>query len=100
VTEHQCQRVRCPACAVTVTGVLPSEVASSAFGPRLQAAIGTLSVRNRISRRDVVERYEQLFASRISTGTIDAILTRAGDALAEPLRRRAGCFCWSQHLAA
>jgi hypothetical protein len=44
----------------------------------------TLSVRNRISRRDVVELCEQLFSSRISTGTIDAILTRAGDALAAP----------------
>ena len=84
VTEHQCQRERCPGCAATVTAVLPSEVASSAFGPRLQAAIVTLSVRNRVSRRDVVELCEQLFSSRISTGTIDAILTRAGDALAEP----------------
>jgi transposase len=84
VTEHQCQRVRCPGCAATVTGVLPIEVASSAFGPRLQAAIVTLSVRNRISRRDVVELCEQLFSSRISVGTIDAILTRGGDALAEP----------------
>jgi transposase len=82
VTEHQCQRVRCPGCAATVSGVLPIEVASSAFGPRLQAAIVTLSVRNRISRRDVVELCEQLFSSRISTGTIDAILTR--DALAAP----------------
>jgi hypothetical protein len=53
-------------------------------GPRLQAAIVTLSVRNRISHRDVVELCEQLFSSRISTGTIDAIRTRAGDALAEP----------------
>lgn len=84
ITEHQCQRERCPDCAATVTAVLPIEVASSAFGPRLQAAIVTLSVRNRISRRDVVELCEQLFSSRISTGTIDAILTRAGDALAEP----------------
>jgi transposase len=84
VTEHQCQRVRCPGCAATVTGVLPVEVASSAFGPRLQAAIVTLSVRNRISRRDVVELCEQLFASRISTGTIDKILTTAGDALGGP----------------
>ena len=84
VTEHQCQRERCPDCAATVTGMLPSEVASSAFGPRLQAAIVTLSIRNRISRRDVVELCEQLFSSRISTGTIDAILTRAGDALVEP----------------
>ncbi|MCA1679825.1 MAG: IS66 family transposase, partial [Actinobacteria bacterium] len=84
VTEHHCQRVRCTGCGQTSTGVLPSQIASSAFGPRLQAAIVTLSVRNRISRRDVVELCEQLFASRISTGTIDAILTRAGDALAEP----------------
>jgi transposase len=84
VTEHQCQRERCPGCAKTVTALLPSEVAGSAFGPRLQAAIVTLSVRNRISRRDVVELCEQLFSSRISTGTIDAILTRASDALAEP----------------
>jgi transposase len=84
VIEHHCQRVRCPGCAATVTGILPAQIAASAFGPRLQAAIVTLSVRNRISRRDVVELCEQLFASRISTGTIDAILSRAGDALAEP----------------
>jgi transposase len=84
VTEHQCRRERCPACAATVTAQLPSEVAGSAFGPRLQAAIVTLSIRNRVSRRDVVELCEQLFSSRISIGTIDAILTRAGDAFAEP----------------
>jgi transposase len=84
VTEHHCQRVRCPGCGQTRTAVLPPEIASSAFGPRLQAAIVTLSVRNRISRRDVVELCEQLFASRISTGTIDKVLTTASDALAEP----------------
>jgi Transposase IS66 family len=50
----------------------------------LQAAVATLSVRNRISRRDVVECCEQLFSSRISTGTVDAILNRTAQALAEP----------------
>ena len=84
VTEHHCQRVRCADCDQTTAGVLPIEIAASAFGPRLQAAIVTLSIRNRISRRDVVELCEQLFSSRISTGTIDTILTRAGDALTEP----------------
>jgi transposase len=84
VTEHQCQRVRCPGCGASRTGQLPAEVAASAFGPRLQAAVVTLSVRNRISRRDVVELCEQLFASRICTGTIDAIVARAADALTEP----------------
>jgi len=84
VTEHRCQRVVCPGCGTRRTGALPAEVASSAFGPRLQAAVVTLSVRNRISRRDTVELCEQLFSSRISSGTIDAILTRAADALTEP----------------
>lgn len=84
VTEHRCQRVRCPDCGARPSAVLPGEVAHSAFGPRLQAAVATLSVRNRISRRDVVELCEQLFCARISTGSVEAILQRAGDALAEP----------------
>ena len=84
VTEHRCQRVGCPGCGARRRGRLPAEVAAGAFGPRLQAAIVTLAVRNRVSRRDTVEPCEQLFSSRISTGTVDAILTRAADALAEP----------------
>jgi len=84
VSEHRCQRVRCPECGERARAMLPAEVAASAFGPRFQAAVATLSVRNRISRRDVVELCEQLFSSRISTGTVDAILARASDALADP----------------
>jgi transposase len=59
-------------------------VAQSSFGPRLQAALVALSVRNRISRRDVVELSEELFGARISGGAVEAILARASDALAEP----------------
>jgi transposase len=84
VTEHRCQRVRCPDCGAWPRGRLPGGVGQSAFGPRFHAAIAVLSVRNRISRRDVVELCEQLFGSRISTGTIDAILARVGDVLAAP----------------
>src|SRR6185437_6888031 len=84
VTEHRCHRLRCPGCGAGRAGQFPVDVAVSAFGPRLQAAVVTLSVRNRISRRDVVELCEQLFSSRISTGTVDAILCRVADALAEP----------------
>jgi len=83
VTEHRCQRVACPGCGAKAAAVLPAE-AACAHGPRLQAAIVTLSVRNRISRRDTVELCEQLFSSRISTGTVEAILTRAADALIAP----------------
>jgi len=84
VTEHQCQRVRCPDCGTRARGELPAGVAASAFGPRFHAAVTVLSVRNRISRRDVVELCEQLFGARICSGTIDAILARVADALADP----------------
>jgi transposase len=84
VVEHRAQRVRCPACGRQARAELPDEVAGSAFGPRLQAAVAALSVRNRVSRRDVVELVEELFAARISMGTVEAILTRAGEALDDP----------------
>lgn len=84
VTEHRAQRVRCPGCGEHTRAELPREVSRSSFGPRLEAAITTLSVRNRISRRDLVELAEQLFGSRISTGTVDAILSRASEALSDP----------------
>jgi transposase len=82
--EHRAQRVRCPECGERARAEPPDEVTSSAFGPRLQAAVAALSVRNRVSRRDVVELAEELFGVRISTGTVDAILARAGVAPAEP----------------
>ena len=84
LTEHRCPRVRCPDCGRRERAALPAGVAASAFGPRFQAAVAVLSVRNRISRRDVVELCEQLFGARISSGTVDAILARVADALADP----------------
>jgi len=84
VTEHRCQRVRCPGCGARASGELPREIAASHLGPRLQGAIATLSVRNRLSRRDAVELGEELFQARLSTGTIERVLSRVGDALIEP----------------
>lgn len=84
VIEHRAQRLCCPDCGAHTRAVLPAEVTQSAFGAHLQAAITTLSVRNRISRRDVVELTEELFCARISAGAVDAILARASEALTEP----------------
>lgn len=84
VVEHRAQRVRCPGCGERTRAQLPAEVSNSAFGPRLQAAIAALSVRNRISRRDVAELSEELFGVRICAGSVDAILTRTADALRSP----------------
>jgi len=64
--------------------MLPADVANSAFGPRFEAAVAVLSVRNRISRCDVVELGEELFGARLCAGTVEAILQRAARALQDP----------------
>lgn len=84
VIEHRAQRVRCPSCGARARAQFPDGVADSAFGSRLQAAIVALSVRNRVSRRDVVELSEELFGARLSTGAVEAILARAAEALVDP----------------
>ncbi len=55
VPEHRLHGVCCPRCATRTRPELPREVPRSAFGPRLQAAVVTLAVRNRVSRRDTTE---------------------------------------------
>jgi transposase len=96
--EHRCQRVRCPGCGARRTGELPEQVAASHLGPRLQAAIATLSVRNRLSRRDAVELVEELFQARVSAGTVDAVLSRVAGALAQPHEDLLDAVRASRHL--
>jgi transposase len=84
VSEHRLHRLRCPACGQEARAELPAEIPRGAFGPRLQAAVATLAVRNRVSRRDTVELIGELFGCRLATGTIDAIVQRAGAALEQP----------------
>jgi transposase len=50
----------------------------------LEAAIASLTVRNRLSRRQLVELLEELFGCPIAVGTIDAILSRTAETL-EPI---------------
>jgi hypothetical protein len=53
----------------------------------LQAAVVTLTVRNRVSRRDTAELAGELFGVELATGSVDAIIQRAGEALAAPHTR-------------
>jgi transposase len=84
VTEHRLHRRRCPDCGKTTRAELPADVSAGAFGPRLEAAIATLAVRNRVSRRDTVELAGELFGAGLASGTVDAILARTGQALKQP----------------
>jgi transposase len=87
VSEHRLHRLRCPACAAETRAELPAGVPRSAFGPRLQAAVATVAVRNRVSRRDTTELARELFGVELATGSVDAIVQRAGEALAAPHTR-------------
>jgi transposase len=87
ITEHRLHRLRCPVCAAETRAELPAGVPRSSFGPRLQAAVVTLAVRNRVSRRDTTELARELFGVELSTGSVDAIIHRAGEALAGPHTR-------------
>jgi transposase len=87
VSEHRLHRVCCPRCATETRAELPRAVPRSAFGPRLQAAIVTLAVRNRVSRRDTIELARELFGVELATGSVDAIVQRTGQALAAPHTR-------------
>lgn len=84
VTEHRLHRRRCSGCGRARRAELPVDVPPGAFGPRLEAAVATLAVRNRVSRRDTVELAGELFGAGLASGTVDAILARAGQALAAP----------------
>jgi transposase len=84
MTEHRTHRLRCPDCRARTTATLPAHLAGSVFGPRLQAAVVTLTCRNRISRRDMSELMRELFGLGLSVGTVDQICQRASGALQGP----------------
>ena len=84
ISEHRLQRLCCPDCGRTVRAELQAGVPRGCFGPKLEAAIASLTVRNRLSRRQLVELLDELFGCPVAVGTIDAILTRTGKVL-EPV---------------
>lgn len=59
--EHRTHHLRCPGCGKKSVARLPGEVGDSLFGPGLQAAVVTMTARNRVSRRDMSELAADLF---------------------------------------
>lgn len=84
VSEHRLHRLACPCCGGETRAGLPADVPRGAFGPRLEAAIATLSVRNRVSRRDVAALCRELFGLELALGTVDRVCQRVSAALAAP----------------
>lgn len=83
-TEHRTHQLRCRGCRARTSARLPGGIAESAFGPRFEAAVVTLTGAYRVPRRGVVELARDLFGVTLAAGTVDAICQRASDALAGP----------------
>ena len=83
-TEHRTHQLRCRHCRARTSAPLPPRIGVCGFGPRLQAALVTLTARHRVSRRGICELARDLFGITLSTGAVDAICQRASDALAGP----------------
>ena len=82
--EHRTHHLRCPGCGERTAARLPDGVGDSPFGTGLQAAVVTLTARNRVSRRDMSELARDLFGLGLSVGAVDAICQRAALALEQP----------------
>ena len=83
-TEHRTHQLRCRHCRARTSARLPDQIGVCVFGPRLQAAVVTLTARHRVSRRGISELARDLFGVTLSTGAVDAICQRASEALAGP----------------
>src|SRR4051812_10482436 len=70
VTEYQMAVRRCTACGRRTRASLPAGVSRRPFGPRLTAVVVLLSGRYRLSRREVRQLLEDLWAVRVSLGVV------------------------------
>lgn len=82
-TEHRLLKVCCAACGTHTKAELPAGVEPGAFGPRLRATVVMFAVML-MSRRATVTLLRDMFATRISTGSVENILKQASAVLERP----------------
>src|SRR3954462_12208037 len=70
VTEYQMAVRRCVACGERTRAALPAGVPRRPFGARLTAVVALLSGRYRLSRREVRQLLQDLWAVRVSLGAV------------------------------
>lgn len=85
VHEYRLHRLCCPHCHTVTSGVLPDGVPSSAFGPRLHAALGVLTGAYRLSKRQVSQLCSDLLGLTISLGMVAKLERVTADVLKQPV---------------
>lgn len=82
VAAHQYHTVCCPGCGELVTATRPPDVPPGSFGPRTAALVSMLHGRYRISHREVVNLFADLFHFPLSLGSVVTLQTTVSTALA------------------
>ena len=84
VFQYELLRLCCPCCGKPRLADLPKGVTLSAFEARLEAHIATLAGVYRLSRRQVRQVVQEVFAIPISVGAVDAAIMRMSAILKDP----------------
>lgn len=85
LTEYRRHALRCLSCRKITRADWTEQARGGAFGAKVIAVIGYLTGRLGISHRDAVETRQEMFAVKISLGSISAVQTRLSQMLAEPV---------------
>lgn len=85
MTEYRRHALRCLACRKLNRGEWSEKAKNGAFGAKVIAVVGYLTGRLGISHRDAAETMQELFAVRISLGSIAAAQKRLSQALVKPV---------------
>ena len=78
VIEYQRQSYDCSCCGIARYTGGPGHATQSRFGPRLQSYVIYLSVKARLSMRQIKANLEDFFGVSISLGAVSDIITRGG----------------------
>jgi transposase len=85
VQQYNLWLKRCPKCGALNRGRMPDGSPKGAFGPRIQARIGMLSGRFRLTRRETRALVKDMFGVRISLGSVQSCCKEVSEAVAGPV---------------
>ena len=85
LTEYRRHALRCLSCHKLNRGEWSEEAQNGAFGAKVIAVIGYLTGRLGVSHRDAAETMQELFAIKISLGSVAAAQKRLSRSVAEPV---------------
>ena len=85
VTEYQMFSGKCCVCEKTYWGTLPANVSTGMLGPRAIAMVATLTGSYRVSKRNVVNLFEDIYRFKISVGSVSKAEKIASMALKGPV---------------